>query len=121
MTNIAIIEHNSFYRESLKTALNQIDDFNVVFDVDNIALIFDFSEQQNFQIILLDWIYYQTESVMKMLQLYPNTKILILSNYIESCFFYLFIPCIKYYLIIIMKSVILTIFFYIITIMTEII
>ena len=87
MINIAIIENNNIYRESLKTALNQIDGFMVVFNTDNISLVFDFIEEYNFQIILLDLFCYQAESVKKILQLYPNTKILILSNYIETCFF----------------------------------
>ena len=87
MINIAIIENNNFYRESLKTALNQIDGFMVVFDTDDVLSVLDFIEEYNFQIILLDLFCYHAESIKRILQLYPNTKILILSNYIETCFF----------------------------------
>ncbi|MEI7452588.1 MAG: hypothetical protein WCK37_05325 [Candidatus Falkowbacteria bacterium] len=87
MINIAIIENNNFYRESLKTALNQIDGFNVVFDIDNIASFLDFMEEDCFQIILIDSSNYQAESTKKMLQLYPKATILILSNYTENYFF----------------------------------
>ena len=38
--NIAIIENNNFYRESLKTALNQIVDFKVSFDSDDLNSFF---------------------------------------------------------------------------------
>jgi len=37
--NIVIIEQNKIYRESLKTALDQIPDFKVVFDTDNIVVL----------------------------------------------------------------------------------
>ena len=33
--NIVIIDQNIVYRESLRTALDQIPDFKVVFDMDN--------------------------------------------------------------------------------------
>ena len=86
MIAIAIIEKNNFYRESLKTALNQIDGFEVVFDDDNIALLLDSKAEFSFQIILLDWIYYENEVTRTIVKLYPGSKILILSNYVESSF-----------------------------------
>jgi DNA-binding NarL/FixJ family response regulator len=86
LINIAIVENNSFYRESLKTALNQIDGFNVVLDVDKIASMLDFIDENIFHIILLDSSYYQAETLRKVIQLYSDTKILILSDSIESYF-----------------------------------
>jgi len=85
--NIAIIENNNLYRDSLKTALNQIDDFKVVFDTDNINTFLKIINIYDFQIVLLDFNFFQTENIKKILQLFPETKILILSNYTESCFF----------------------------------
>jgi DNA-binding NarL/FixJ family response regulator len=53
--NIAIIENNNFYRESLKTALNQIVDFKVSFDSDDLNSFFQITDNSDFQIILLDF------------------------------------------------------------------
>jgi len=85
--NIAIIENNNFYRESLKTVLNQIDDFIVVFDTDNINSFFQFIDIYDFQIILLDFTFYQNENIEKILKKLTDIKFLILSNYTEKCFF----------------------------------
>jgi len=85
--NIAIVENNNFYRESLKTALNQIVDFDVVFDSDNLNSLFQNFEILDFQIILLDLIFYQPENISKILKSMPEIKILILSNFSEKCFF----------------------------------
>lgn len=85
--NIAIIENNNLYRESLKTALNQIVDFKVVFDTDNINSFFQIIQSYDFQIILLDFNFYQNDIITKIQILFPDTKILILSNFSEKCFF----------------------------------
>jgi DNA-binding NarL/FixJ family response regulator len=85
--NIAIIENNDFYRESLKTALNQIVDFKVVFETDHLNSFFQRLESPDFQIILLDFCFYQDENIKRILQLSPATKILVLSNYDEKYFF----------------------------------
>ena len=37
--------------------------------------------------VLLDCCFYQNGDVKKIVQILPNTKILILSNYTEKCFF----------------------------------
>jgi len=85
--NIAIIENNNLYREGLKIALNQILDFKIVFDTDNLSSFFQCIDNYDFQIVLLDFNYYQTENIQKILELSPTIKILILSNYTEKCFF----------------------------------
>jgi len=85
--NIAIIEKNNFYRESLKTALNQIIDFKVVFDADNIFSFYQSTDKYDFHIVLLDFTFYQNENITKIFQLLPYIRILILSNYTENCFF----------------------------------
>jgi DNA-binding NarL/FixJ family response regulator len=87
LTNIAIIEKNTFYRESLKIVLNQIDDFNVVFDTDNILPLFQIADIQSIQILLLDYDFYENENLIKIEQFSPSIKLLILSNYSENYFF----------------------------------
>jgi DNA-binding NarL/FixJ family response regulator len=84
--NIVIIENNNFYRESLKVALNQIDDFNISFDTDNLNSFFQIVDSFDCQIILLDFTFYQSENIRKILQLLPNAKVLVLSNYTENYF-----------------------------------
>jgi DNA-binding NarL/FixJ family response regulator len=84
--NIVIIENNNFYRESLKVALNQIDDFNISFDTDNLNSFFQIVDSFDCHIILLDFTFYQSENIRKILQLLPNAKVLVLSNYTENYF-----------------------------------
>jgi DNA-binding NarL/FixJ family response regulator len=84
--NIAIIANNLFYRESLKIALNQITDFNISFDSDNLNSLFQIAGIYDFQVVLIDSIYYQSENIKKIFQCLPYTKILILSDSIESYF-----------------------------------
>ena len=52
--NIVIIEQNKIFRESLKTVLNQIQDFKVIFDSDTISYTEDISNI-HVNIILIDY------------------------------------------------------------------
>jgi len=87
VVNIIIIEQNNIFRESLKTVLNQIPDFKVVFDGDNIKSFFQNINLYNFQIILLDFNIFQNENTFQIKELLPDKKILILSNYSENSYF----------------------------------
>jgi len=53
--NIAIIEKNKFYRESLKTVLDQIMDFTVVLDSDNMQSLFTPPTLKNIDLVLIDY------------------------------------------------------------------
>ncbi|NVO04229.1 MAG: hypothetical protein HXX09_16165 [Bacteroidetes bacterium] len=86
MINIIIIEQNKIFRESLKMVLDQIDGYKVVFDDDTVNSLLDSKAEYCFQIILLDWTSYDTEVTRTIFKLYPSTKVLLLSNYIESTF-----------------------------------
>lgn len=85
--DIAIIECSNFYRGSLKTALNQIDDVDVVFDSDNLNSFLQSAKECICKIILIDSCIYQNENIKMIFNLLPEIKILVLSNFIEKCFF----------------------------------
>ena len=81
MMNIAIIAENSHYRSSLKTAINQIDDLNVVFDAED----FDIPAKTDFsqiQILIMDFKYYKSYKILALR--YPQVKIYILCDDAES-------------------------------------
>jgi DNA-binding NarL/FixJ family response regulator len=52
--NIAIIGQNSIFRDSLRTLLNQVDDFNVMMDSENIQDFFDTHDALSIDIVLFD-------------------------------------------------------------------
>jgi len=81
MMNIAIIAENSHYRSSLKTAINQIKDLNVVFDAEDFGTIAktDFSQ---IQILIMDFKYYK--SYKDLARRYPQVKIYVLCDNVES-------------------------------------
>ena len=84
--NIVIIERNKIYRESLKTVLDQIPDFNVVFEMDNTGSLED---NKNIQVnlILIDYNLGKdkcNETVNKAISLWPDVKFLLLTTYKEE-------------------------------------
>ncbi|MHC1738151.1 MAG: response regulator [Ignavibacteriaceae bacterium] len=83
---IVIIENNKHYREGLKTILNQIDDFNVVFDCCNFMDFINFIKKEPADIILLDYDMAESE-LCKISEIIPNIRIIIISNYSEICYF----------------------------------
>ncbi len=81
--NIVIVELNKIFRESLKTALNQIPDFEVVFDSDNNGYFDNLSDQQ-IQLILIDNNITKSKCIeikKKALVLWPSVKFLILTSF----------------------------------------
>jgi len=86
--NIVIIEQNKIFRESLKTVLNQIPDFEVVFDADNNWYP---EEMRNVvvNLILIDYSFGKTkcnEAMNKALLVWGTTvKFLFLTDYKEEC------------------------------------
>ena len=59
--NVALTENIGFYRESLKTALNQIVGFNVGFDTYDLNSIFKIADRYDFQTTHPDFCFYQNE------------------------------------------------------------
>ncbi|MHC1738025.1 MAG: response regulator [Ignavibacteriaceae bacterium] len=87
--NIAIIENNKFYRESLRTVLNQIEDFIVVYDGDNSEGITQLLETGEIDIILIDYDIVEgnfSQIKEQILKLFPPIKIIVVSNYSEVCY-----------------------------------
>ena len=88
--NIAIVEKNNIYLESLKTVLNQIDDFNVVYDSNNLQGVAQHLNAEKVDIILLDYdIAKENFSQISeyVLRLYTDIKIIIISKYSEICYY----------------------------------
>ena len=86
--NIVIIEENKIFRESLKTALNQIPDFEVVFDADNNRYPEEISNIP-VNLILIDYSAGKnkcSETMNKALLVWGTTvKFLFLTDYEEVC------------------------------------
>ena len=85
--NIVIIEQNKTYRESLKTALSQVNDFKVVFDADNSRFPETISHTQ-VNLLLIDYDLGEipcNETITKARLVWPDAGILYLINYKEEC------------------------------------
>ena len=86
--NIAIVEQNKAYRESLKILLNQIPGFRVVFDTDNHSDFLKFLITDKVDILLLDFECIDTggqEILLNYLNNFPTSKIIVLSYSLEIC------------------------------------
>ena len=84
--NIVIIEQNKTFRESLKTVLNQIQDFVVVFDSENLNKLENPVSCQ-IQLILIDFSISKEKCVniiTEALRLWPSVKFLFMINYTEE-------------------------------------
>ena len=85
--NIVIIEQNKTYRESLKTALCQVNDFKVVFDADNCRFPENINHTQ-VNLLLIDYDLGEitcNETITKALSIWPAVRFLFLTNYKEEC------------------------------------
>lgn len=84
--NIVIIEQNKTYRESLKTALDQIPEIKVVFDTDNTGFLENI-HNHHVNLILLDYNLGKgecNETIGKAISLWPDVKFLLLTTYKEE-------------------------------------
>ena len=84
---IVIIEKNKIFRESLKTALNQISGFKVVGDAENISYLQDFTNI-DINLILIDCSFGKSrcnEIINKTLSVWPEVRFLLLADYKEEC------------------------------------
>jgi DNA-binding NarL/FixJ family response regulator len=85
--NIVIIEQNKTYRESLKTALSQVNDFKVVFDAGDNRFLETISNVQ-VNLLLLDYSFGEVkcnETITAALSIWPAVRFLFLTNYKEEC------------------------------------
>jgi len=85
--NIVIIEQNKIFRESLKTALNQVNDFKVVFDADDSRFPETISNVQ-VNLLLLDYSFGKItcdKTIAAALSIWPAVRFLFLTNYKEEC------------------------------------
>jgi DNA-binding NarL/FixJ family response regulator len=84
--NIVIIEQNKTYRESLKTALSQVNDFKVVFDAGDSRFPESISNVQ-VNLLLLDYSFGEikcNETITAALSIWPAVRFLYLTNYKEE-------------------------------------
>ena len=84
--NIVIIEQNKIFRESLKTALNQVNDFKVVFDADDSRFPETISNVQ-VNLLLLDYSFGKItcdKTIAAALSIWPAVRFLFLTNYKEE-------------------------------------
>jgi DNA-binding NarL/FixJ family response regulator len=85
--NIVIIEKNKIFRESLKTALNQISGFKVVCDTENISYLQDFTNI-DINLILIDYSFGKNrcnEIMNKIHSVWPEVRFLLLADYKQEC------------------------------------
>ena len=88
--NIAIVEKNSIYRESLQTALNQIADFKVVFVCSDCTEFYQNLNSIIFNVLLLDYNIGDEkclEAIRKINQINPEVKVAVFTNYLQSCYY----------------------------------
>jgi len=81
--NIAIIGQNCIFRDSLRLLLNQVADFTVVFDSDDIPELQDYPEASSIDVVLFDCCYGNEDFsslINKINKLSPNIKILIMTD-----------------------------------------
>ena len=84
--NIIIIAQNKTFRESLKTTLDQIQDFEVVFDSDNFYSI-ENPGQHEIQLILIDFSISKEKCIniiTDALSLWHSVRFLFMINYKEE-------------------------------------
>jgi DNA-binding NarL/FixJ family response regulator len=85
--NIVIIDQNTIYRESLRTALDQIPDINVVFDMDITSSLENINNIP-VHLILIDYSLGKEkcdETMRKAVSLWHDVRFLILTTYKEEC------------------------------------
>jgi DNA-binding NarL/FixJ family response regulator len=84
--NIVIIEQNKIFRESLKTALSQVNGFKVVFDSENCRFPEAINTVQVNE-LLLDYSFGEVkcnETIAIALSIWPAVSVLFLTNYKEE-------------------------------------
>jgi DNA-binding NarL/FixJ family response regulator len=86
--DIAIVEPNKLYRESLRALLNQTADFRVVFDTDSNSDFLHYLQTNHSDIAFLGFDGIETQSshqLLEFIKLHPKTKIIVLAPSLEIC------------------------------------
>ncbi len=85
--DIAIVDDHDLFRDGLKLVLNQIENFNVIFDADNGFILLNFLKISKPDIILMDIDMPEIngiETTKKSLDLYPSLNIISLSMFSDT-------------------------------------
>ncbi len=88
--NLAIVEENRLYRESLRSVLSQIADFHIVRDEDTVNDIIQNLADQIIDIVLLSIDVGRPkgyDALKQIRRLFPQLNILVLLDYPETCFY----------------------------------
>ncbi len=88
--NLAIVEENRLYRESLRSVLNQIADFHIVRDEDTVDDILQNLADQIIDIVLLSIDVGRPkgfDALKQLRRLFPQLNILVLLDYPETCYY----------------------------------
>jgi DNA-binding NarL/FixJ family response regulator len=88
--NIAIIEKNSIYRESLQTALNQIVGFNVSLVCSDWMEFYENSNSIDFNVLILDYNIGDEkclEVIQRINQTNPEVKVVVFTDYLQNCYY----------------------------------
>jgi DNA-binding NarL/FixJ family response regulator len=88
--NIAIVEENCLFRESLRLALSQIVDFSIVLEGETVDTIVRTSAEQSIDSILLSVDAEKAhgyEALKHIRRLFPHVNILALLDYPETCYY----------------------------------
>ena len=91
--DIAIIEKNNVYRESLKVALNQIHELNVIIDTDNCLCFNSYDKNKSVDLILLDCKIVSENNfnfLTKLKEQIEAVKIVILADYPQKIIYHSF-------------------------------
>lgn len=81
--NIAILEKNKLYRESLKTILNQINDFKVIYEGDDLQNVIKLHQLKNVDIMIVDYKIIKSKSEFNLhreKELFPDTRLVVLAE-----------------------------------------
>lgn len=87
--NIIITEQNKVFRESLRTALNQISDFNIILDSDTESYP-ESIYKKDVHLIIIDSYYLgknnRINTIINARNIWNSVKILVMINYKEECY-----------------------------------
>ena len=89
LINIAIVEKNVFYRESLRTILSQIPDFRIISDTESYSDLMKISLAAKVDLVLLDEELTDSKCIQEIKNYFAklnDVKILALSEHNNECF-----------------------------------
>lgn len=88
--NLAIVEENQLYRESLRSVLSQIADFHIVRDEDTVDNFVQIPANQLIDLVLLSVDVENAhgyDALKQIRRLFPQLNILVLLDYPETCYY----------------------------------